>query len=309
MICLIKKYGFLILAFLWISCTPSQERKTDTSTSGVITILTDESFYPIVKAEVKAFENSYRDATIKIQCQPEDEAVMALLNNKAEMIFISRELTKEEKEFLKAKKVSIRTNKIATDAIALIVNKDYPDSLITVNQLKAVLSGNKNQWRQLTPYLPDLPGIIIDKGSSSNLGFVKNHLNLQTDHANIMAAGSNLKVMNLLKENKTALGVIGANWISDEDDPELRSKLKGLKVLKVAPEDEKERTKSYQPLQSYLGDGKYPLIRPVYIINKAVKAGLSAGFATFILSDHGQRIILKSGLLPSHMPGREIEIK
>src|SRR4051812_2563637 len=108
MVCLIK-YSFLILTFLWVSCAPSQEKKTDTPTSGAITILTDESFYPIVKAEVKAFENSYRDASIQIQCQSEDEAIMALLNNKAEMIVIGRELTKEEKAFLKGKNVTVRT--------------------------------------------------------------------------------------------------------------------------------------------------------------------------------------------------------
>jgi phosphate transport system substrate-binding protein len=310
MICQIKKYGFLTLVFLWVSCTPSQEKKTDTPTSGAITILADESFYPIVKAEVKAFENSYKDASIEVLCQSEDESVMALLNNKAEMIVIGRELTKEEKAFLKGKNVTVRTNKIAIDAIGFIVNKDYPDSLITINQLKAIFSGKMNKWGLLAPYLPDLPiKIIIDKGSSSNLGFIKNKLNLQTDHIQILAAGSNLKVMDLLKANRTGLGVIGANWISDEDDPELKSRLKDLKVLAVASDDEKDRSKFYQPLQAYLGEGKYPLTRSVYIINKTVKAGLSAGFATFILSDPGQRIILKSGLLPSHMPGREIEIK
>jgi phosphate transport system substrate-binding protein len=308
MICFFKNYYFLFLTFLWISCTPVQEKKSDTPTSGIITVSADESFYPIVKAEVGAFENKYSNASIKVQYNPENESIMAFLNNNAEMIFISRDLTKKEKEFIKSKNITIRINKIATDGIAFIVNKEYPDSLITTNQLKDIFSGRIKKWNQLASNLPDKEiEIVVDKSNSGNLNFLNGKMKLERNTIKIYAAGSNSKVMDHVKNNKMSIGIIGVNWISDDDDPELASKLQSLKVLALADGDEKDPAKFYQPVQANLDI--YPLTRTLYVINKNTKAGLGAGFASYMLSDAGQRIILKSGLLPAIMPGREIEIK
>jgi phosphate transport system substrate-binding protein len=50
------------------------------------------------------------------------------------------------------------------------------------------------------------------------------------------------------------------------------------------------------------------LARDLYIINCQGYSGLGMGFAS-VAGDIGQRIILKSGLLPVRMPGRNIIIK
>jgi len=47
----------------------------------------------------------------------------------------------------------------------------------------------------------------------------------------------------------------------------------------------------------------------LYILNCTGKNGLGMEFAGFMKSDRGQRIILKSGLLPDNIPGREITIE
>jgi phosphate transport system substrate-binding protein len=309
MIYLIKKYCILLIPFIGISCNSVHEQKSDSPTSGSISLYADESFLPIVKAEVRAFENLYHQAEIKVQYQPEDVAVMDFLNNKAETIFLSRELTKEEKDFLKNKKISIRTNKIATDAIALIVNSEHSDSLITTSQLEQIFNGTIRTWNQLASDLPKKEiDIIVDKSNSGNLSYLKNKLNLDTKTLNVYAAGSNKEVMEQVKKNKHSIGIIGVNWISDDDDPALHTKLEQLKVLALAEGAEKDPSKFYQPIQDNLIDGKYPLKRPLYLIIKTSKTGLAAGFASFLLSDQGQRIVLKSGLLPAVMPGREIEI-
>jgi phosphate transport system substrate-binding protein len=307
---LIKKYCFLLPGLVWISCNTFHEQRTDTPTSGTISLTTDESFLPIIDAEVMAFEYLYPDSKIQIQYKSEDEAVMALLNNKTEMIVISRELNKREKEFIKSKNISVLSNKMATDAIAIIVNSEYPERLMTIGQLKQIISGNIKRWNELAPNLPkEEIEIIIDKSNSGNLSFLKQKMNLNSGASKIYAAGSNKEVMEYVKKNKTGLGIIGVNWISDDEDPDLDKKLNRIKVLAIAEGNEKDSSKFYQPLQDNLGEGRYSLTRPLYLINKNTKTGLGAGFSSFLLSDHGQRIVLKNGLLPATMPGREIEIK
>jgi phosphate transport system substrate-binding protein len=51
------------------------------------------------------------------------------------------------------------------------------------------------------------------------------------------------------------------------------------------------------------------LARDLYIINAQGFSGLGMGFASFVAGDIGQRIILKSGLLPVRVPGRKINIR
>jgi phosphate transport system substrate-binding protein len=66
---------------------------------------------------------------------------------------------------------------------------------------------------------------------------------------------------------------------------------------------------SYSPSQNNIAEGKYPLARDLYIINCQGYSGLGMGFASFVAGDIGQRIILKSGLLPIRIPGRNIKIR
>jgi phosphate transport system substrate-binding protein len=65
----------------------------------------------------------------------------------------------------------------------------------------------------------------------------------------------------------------------------------------------------YMPSQNNIAEGKYPLARDLYIINGQGFTGLGMGFASFVAGDIGQRIILKSGLLPERIPGRKINIR
>ena len=63
----------------------------------------------------------------------------------------------------------------------------------------------------------------------------------------------------------------------------------------------------YQPYQAYLATKQYSLIRSVYTISREPRAGLATGFASFIMSDKGQKIFLKAGLMPANAPVRIIQ--
>ena len=65
----------------------------------------------------------------------------------------------------------------------------------------------------------------------------------------------------------------------------------------------------YKPNQANLGKGLYPLKRSIYVLNYQGFAGLGTGFASFVVGDIGQRIVLKSNLLPITIPERNINIR
>jgi phosphate transport system substrate-binding protein len=65
----------------------------------------------------------------------------------------------------------------------------------------------------------------------------------------------------------------------------------------------------YRPDQGWIYDKSYPFVREVYMITRETFKGLGAGFIQWATAEQGQRIVLKSGLVPATMPIRLVQIK
>ncbi len=293
-------------------CGQTSDSPADTPTSGEITISVDESFKPIVETQVNTYEGIYKRADITDNYKSEGEVVKDLLNDSVRVAILSRELTKEEVAVVEAKKRVPRTTKLAIDAVAIIVNRNNPDSLLTVAELESIFKGNTSSWTQLNKNskLKDIT-IVFDNNNSGTARYVKDSLLAgKALPKNTFAASSHKDLIDYVEENENALGVIGVNWISDFDDSTVVGFQKRIKVVGVSADPNPRTTESYyQPFQAYIAQGTYPLRRYLYIINTTGRAGLGTGFASFIAGDKGQRIILKSGLVPATMPVRVVGIQ
>src|SRR5690606_27093923 len=101
-----------------------------------------------------------------------------------------------------------------------------------------------------------------------------------------------------------AIGVVGINWMLQPDD-KIKESIKNLRSMLVYNDSLKQY---FAPSQSTIADNTYPLIRTINMIDVQGKTGLGTGFASSAASDKGQRIVLKSGLMPITLPKREINI-
>jgi phosphate transport system substrate-binding protein len=101
------------------------------------------------------------------------------------------------------------------------------------------------------------------------------------------------------------IGVVGVNWLS-QPSPKMQDVVHNLNVLSVKGLNGKEY---YSPTQNDIAEHKYPLARKLFVINCQGYAGLGMGFASFVAGDIGQRIVLKSGLMPIRTPGRKLQIR
>ena len=106
-----------------------------------------------------------------------------------------------------------------------------------------------------------------------------------------------------------AIGIIGVNWLSDRNDSTGLSFSKEVRLMSVSAADKAMPDNSYKPYQAYLYYGDYPLARSIYALLNDPRSALPRGFASFHASDRGQRIILKSGLVPATQPVRVVNIK
>jgi len=284
----------------------------DTPTSGNIKISVDESFAPIIDSHVYTFQKLYKYATVKASYKSEGEAVKDLLRDSARVIVVSRLLTPEENKVFENIKLRPRITKVAVDGVALVVHPDNQDTLLAISQLQDIFTGKVASWKQLNPRsnLSDIT-IVFDNNNSSTSRYVIDSINnKQPLPAKAFVSKSNPALIDYVSKNPNAIGVIGVNWISDFDDSTAIGFLKKIKVVAVGRTNNRANPDSYfQPFQGYLAQGNYPLRRDLYIISREARAGLGTGFASFVAGDKGQRIFLKSGLLPATMPIRLVSVK
>lgn len=309
-----RAYTIVVAAGLagLFSCGNSSDTTLSTPTSGNTNVSVDESFQPIIESHVNTFEGIYKRADIDAAYKPEGEVVKDLINDSTRLVVLSRELTADEVATIEKNKRIPRTTRIAVDAVALITNPNNPDSLLTLDEVKDIFNGRVKNWGELeeNTKLSDIT-IVFDNNNSSTARYVRD--SLTTDKKlpeNTFAANSHQALIDYVAQNENALGVIGVNWISDLDDSTAVSFLNKIKVVGVSEDPAPLTTESfYQPYQAYIAQQAYPLRRYLYVISTEGRTGLGTGFASFLGGDQGQRIFLKSGLVPATMPVRVVGLR
>ncbi len=301
----------LSLAFTLVSCERRGKdgRVLDTPTSGAIRILVDEAYRPVIASALDVFDTLYPRTDVHAEYTAEGEALAALFRDSVQVIIIGRSLTEEEIErHFKPRGFRPAMTLIAYDAVAFIVHPENKDTLLTQEQVRQIVTGEKQRWGDLNPRSPlgDIV-LVFDHPLSGTVRYVRDTIGSGKPlPPNAFALKGNAEVIDYVAQNKNALGIIGVNWISDTDDKGVQSFLKEIKLVDIASDAGKE---GFGPYQAYLATGQYPYRRSVYIINAQARTGLGLGIAAFLASDPGQRIIQKDGLLAAQAPIRLIQLK
>lgn len=319
-----KKYAFyisivglLITASAVLSCSSKKNDRggrTDTPTSGNITFYADESFGPIIEEERKQFEYAFPEAHLKAVYTDQNTGMNQLMALKTCLLITSRSLTKGEEAMFQTKQRKAVVFPIGYDGVALIVNRNNKDTLITEADARRVFSGEVTKWNQL--YKDSKLGnieVVFDNRASGTLFWVEDSL-LGGKHItkdNIVAAKSSKGVIEYVRNNPNAIGVVGSNWVSDFRDTTHTTFMKDIAVMSVSTAKVAKKSNSFKPYQYYLLNGYYPFCRTIYCIVVDPFRALPWSFANYISGPTGQLIILKSSILPyrGDIQIREVNIK
>lgn len=281
---------------------------SDTPTSGTVAIVVDESYSLLFDSQIYTFQKLYSRAKVNASYKPEKEALSALMLDCCKVIVINRDLNENEKAQFKKNNLYPVSTKIAEDAVALIVNNENVSLEITLDQLKSILLGQDSLWKQVNDSAASgRINVVFDNNNSANERYLRETILENKEYQkNCFAVKSNPEVINYVNTHKNALGIISVNWISDQDDTLSQRFLKKVKVVALAKDANHDY---YKPYQAYIKTKDYALCRDVYMINRQTRAGLGTGFVSFVAGEKGQRMILKSGLVPATIPSRVVEIK
>lgn len=306
----------LILYFLCLytlsACTSSQKKgKEETLYSGKISIAVDESFKPIMEEELQVYQALTPEAVITpIYCS-EVEAVNLLLKDSVRLAITNRRLTEEELISFHTRKFFPESVRMVLSGVALITHRDNPDSLITVKDFRRIATGEITNWKELNPNSKlERMQVVFDNPNSGTVHYVIDSIcQGKPLSTSLKAQKSNEEVINYVATTPEAIGVIGANWVGNKADTTRLSFNQKVRVMAVSSSVNATSENSYRPYQAYLALKKYPLTHDVYILINDPKGALPTGVMTFLTGDRGQRIILKSGLVPATQPIRVVNVK
>jgi phosphate transport system substrate-binding protein len=304
-------YTLIIIMLILASCTGgSKSGLNETPTRGNIKITADESFQPLIDTEVFTFTHLYTNAKVKPSYKSEYDVINDFMNDSVKVIVTSKKLSDYQIQYLRDTQVIARTTTYAYDALAIVTNKENKDTLIKYNTIKDIFRGNVRTWKEINPKskLGDIR-VIFDNNKSGNIRYFKELFEIKDSlKGNFFAVNTNADVINFVSRNPDALGIVSVNWISDKDDSLSMSFIRKINVVGVSQQYVNDGS-YYRPQQGFIYSKSYPFVREIYLISRETFVGLGSGFINWACGEQGQRIVLKSGLVPATMPIRLVQIK
>lgn len=285
------------LMFL-IACNQQQElanAPTDTPTSGEIQISVDESFKPVIEAQIKVFEASFPGTKINAIYKPEAACLKDLFNDSAtRLVITTRSLTyKEAKFFADTLHYVPRSEKLASDAIVIIVNNSCTDTLFTLAKLQEMFTGLSKSKKTI---------VFDGLSATSTVRFAMDSIlkGKKFDSNSVKAVKTSKDVLDYVSSDTNVVGFVGISWIGNPEDTSQVRLLKKIKICYVKCEVCFEKP-YVKPTQMGIMSRRYPLVRGLFYILKENFSGLGSGFTSFLQYERGQLIFSRAYLWPAAM--------
>lgn len=284
-------YGCLSL-FLF-SCKEKKLQPADTGSSGTIHISVDESFKPIIEEQIQVFQSAYPKAKIIAYYKPEADCWNDLLNDSTRMVIVTKKITTDEASYY-ADSLGLypQSDLLANDAVALVVNKNAPDSVFTKEEVAGMLLGTGK-----LPYKLVFDGV---KATSTVRYAIDSILKGKLFNTSIITAARNSsEVVEYIAENPGYVGFVGVSWIGNPEDSKQLELLKKVRIAWL-PCDSCDEADTYtKPWQEDILTKRYPYTREIYYVLKENHTGLGKAFVNFMNSDRGQLIFRRGYLVPA----------
>ncbi len=285
----------IILAAFWglFSCQKDIKEK-ETYKKGNLVIGIDPSFSNLGTALADVFSSSYPDIKVSFKTEEEDKVIADFVNGKITLAMTGRDLTKEEAEILFSKtEIKYIPSQVACDATVFVTAVDSEINEISLPEIKSGVQVSDSKF-------------VFDGGNSSNYNNVMKKLGLSLSESQKVTALTGAEpVIDFISRNKSHIGIIGLDVLSDEDDPKVKALLAKVKIVPVVI----DKNEKIMPTVPNLRTGKYPFTKRVYVLN--AEGGFFAGssFARFAGSQRGQLIVTRAGLQPYYLYPRNVEMK
>ena len=267
-----------------------------TPVSGPFTLHCDESVYPLVKVLTDGYMNVYPQVVITIDTAFRQNPWALFDTGHIYSLVTASTPSATDSTAMAQRNIFPSIFHFASDAVVFISGDTAAtsQSWFTMEQEKGCLDKAVH---------PVSVRFITDHPASDNTLWIQDRFGLREGCATeIYSAGKHPDILQRVLDHPEETGIIGWSHLSEKAHPSVK---KWRSQLGIIPFRSNDTLKIY-PTQSALATGSYPLARKLYLATAEPYAGPATGFASFMASDEGQRIIRLFGLAPAKSAPREI---
>lgn len=302
----LKVISYFTILLLFSSCSDFSYtgKGKDIPVAGELELWIDQGDSLVMAQMIDMFQSEYPKAEIKAVYASEADILKAINSGECKACILNRDFSRKEIEAIESGNVKVRSAHIAKTSVAVISNKLNPLKQLSLKELRAILvkdfaGVNNPQVNDLVP--------VFDHVGGSNFQVLRNSLfpDLSGVPGHIRSLRSPSSVMAWVAEHENALGFIGVNWLSDNQDTSAFRYLRKLNVVKIQGDSDQN---FHYPFQSQIKAKQYPFRLEMFIHDIQGYSGLASGLTAYICSQPGQVLIKKSGLIPAIDHGRTIEL-
>ena len=284
-------YIFLLTFLILVNCSEKSTSKASYN-KGEMIITTDENFKSVTEALAEGYMISYPETNIKVVTQKEDLGFLDLLDNKARIAVLSKELSADEVNAYEQKvDMKIVPARFAADAVVFFVPKNSQKTSITMEEISEGMQSDDKKF-------------VFDGTNSSNLNFVAQKLNKKPKELKFSILPGSKNIIRELNKYPNKIGVIGLNTISRPYNKEAQNLRDSIKILPII-----SNGKSYSPDINGLQEMKYPFTRVLYFLTNEGNFNIANGFIRYSCTQLGQMVVDKEGLQPYNIYKREVQMR
>ncbi|WP_419869721.1 PstS family phosphate ABC transporter substrate-binding protein [Chryseobacterium sp. CT-SW4] len=282
----------LLIILFFISGCKKKSEITASYYKGDLTVLTDESFKSVTEALAEGYMINYPEAKIKVITKKEDLGLVDLLNDKAKLVVMSRNLTPAEIDaYKKNVELKFEPARFAADAVVFIVPKNSSKTSLSMDEIKNGLHSGDKQF-------------IFDGTNSSNLNFVAQQFKESPKDLKFSVISGNQNLIEQLNKYPDKIGVVALNTFSRPYDKNAERLREMVKILPVQKDG-----KLYTADMEGMREMKYPFTRVLYFLTNEAGFNIASGFVRYSCTQLGQLIVQKEGLQPYNLYKREVQMR
>lgn len=280
---------FLVPLLALAGCSsPKGSGPADTFTSGRLRLIAAETAVPLARRESEEFGRLYPGATLELRTSTARGAVGELFADRADVVLMPRELSAEEDSLASAYKVRLQGWRVGLEALAVVVNPANPVRQIALDQLREVYTGRLDRWDRLGGGNTPIRTVWSEPNSAAYQLVVERVLAGEKPRAPDAWSYSDSETAARVASDPLALGILGVASASPR-----------VKVLLVS---EARGFPYFAPDAENVWNQKYPLRHYDVLVYRKPAPPLADGFATYVLSNAGQKAARDLGLVPTAVP-------
>ena len=245
----------------------------------------------VAQTWAEEYRKIHPDCAVAVSGGGSGTGIAAMINGTVDIANSSREMKDREMKMARDNGNEPVPFIVGYDALAIFVHKDNPIESITIEELAAIYGegGEITSWSQLGITVPgavrdEMVRVSRQNNSGTYAYFREAVLGREGNYklGSLDMHGSK-DVVELVQNTPSAIGYSGLAYATDH--------------VKVVPVSTSGGAPVVPTVES-AGDRTYPIARPLFMYTVGVPEGAVKEYMDWILSDDGQRILLKKGYAP-----------